>query len=251
MTGDIRVGIGGWTFAPWRGVFYPEGLTQKRELEFAANALTSIEINGTYYSTFKPESWRKWRDETPDDFVFAVKASRFCTNRKILAEAGPAIERFLAQGLTELGDKLGPINWQFAATKRFDPDDFAAFLSLLPKQCDGVVLRHALEVRQPSFQASTFYQLARSHNAAVVFATGEKFPSIDEATADFTYARLMSSREDLTEGVTPGSRRNIVKQARNWAKRGPVYIYFISGAKVRNPAAAMSVITALKSKKRK
>ena len=128
MPGRLRIGIGGWTFEPWRGVFYPENLAQKRELEFASRALTSIEINGTYYSTFKPDSWRKWRDETPDDFVFSVKASRYCTNRKVLAEAGPSIERFISQGLTELGPKLGPINWQFMATKKFDKQDFAAFL---------------------------------------------------------------------------------------------------------------------------
>ena len=137
MPGAVRVGIGGWTFEPWRGVFYPEDLPQKRELEFASRTVTSIEINGTYYSTFKPDSWRKWHDETPDDFVFAVKASRYCTNRKILAESGPSIERFVAQGLTELGKKLGPINWQFMATKKFEPDDFGAFLALLPKKLDG------------------------------------------------------------------------------------------------------------------
>ena len=147
MSGAIRIGIGGWTFEPWRGVFYPEGLSQKRELEFASRALTSIEINGTYYSTFKPDSWRKWRDETPDGFVFAVKASRFCTNRKILAEAGESVGRFIDQGLTELGDKLGPINWQFMATKKFDPDDFHAFLKLLPRSVEGRAIRHAVEVR--------------------------------------------------------------------------------------------------------
>ena len=145
MSGAIRIGIGGWTFEPWRGVFYPDGLSQKRELEFASRALTSIEINGTYYSTFKPDSWRKWRDETPDGFVFSVKASRFCTNRKILVEGRESIDRFLDQGLTELGDKLGPINWQFMATKKFEPKDFGAFLALLPKEKDGVKLRHAVE----------------------------------------------------------------------------------------------------------
>src|SRR6202171_4848153 len=146
MSGKIRIGVGGWSFEPWRGVFYPEGLTQKRELEFASRALTSIEINGTYYSTFKPDSWRKWRDETPDGCVFAVKASRFCTNRKILAGAGESIARFVGQGLSELGDKLGPINWQFMANKKFEPEDFGAFLALLLKEKDGVAPRHAVEV---------------------------------------------------------------------------------------------------------
>ena len=163
MSGAIRVGVGGWAFEPWRGVFYPPGLAQKRELEFASRALTSIEINATYYSSFKPDSWRKWRDETPEGFVFAVKASRFCTNRKVLAGAGESIERFIGQGLTELGDKLGPINWQFMANKKFEPEDFGAFLKLLPKEKDGVALRHAIEVRSPSFATEAFYDLARKH----------------------------------------------------------------------------------------
>src|SRR5258706_3319427 len=130
MSGAIRVGVGGWSFEPWRGVFYPADLAQKRELEFASRALTSIEINGTYYSSFKFDTWRKWRDETPDDFVFAVKASRYCTNRRVLADAGESIGRFMAQGLTQLGGKLGPINWQFMTSKKFEPEDFGAFLSL-------------------------------------------------------------------------------------------------------------------------
>src|SRR5437868_3008724 len=146
MSGKIRVGVGGWTYEPWRGVFYPQGLSQKRELEHASRALTSIEINGTYYSTFKPDSWKKWRDATPAGFVFAVKGSRFCTNRKILASAGESVARFVGQGLSELGDKLGPINWQFMAGKKFDREDFGAFLALLPKETDGVALRHAVEV---------------------------------------------------------------------------------------------------------
>jgi uncharacterized protein YecE (DUF72 family) len=246
MAGKIRVGIGGWTFEPWRGVFYPEGLTQKRELEFASRAVTSIEINGTYYSTFKPDSWRKWRDETPDDFVFAVKASRYCTNRKVLAEAGPAVEKFVAQGLAELGAKLGPVNWQFAATKKFDPEDFAAFLALLPKQHDGVPLRHALEVRHPSFATQAFYELARRHNMAIVYAAGGEFPEIDEPTADFSYARLMSSDESLDAGVSAKDLAGIAKQAHAWAKRGSAFVYFIAGAKVRNPAAAMALLKALK-----
>ena len=177
MAGQIRVGVGGWTFEPWRGVFYPDGLTQKRELEFASRALTSIEINGTYYSTFKPDSWRKWRDETPDGFVFAVKASRYCTNRKVLGEAGPAIEKFLDQGLVELGPKLGPISWQFATTKTFDPEDFGAFLRLLPKERHGLGLRHALEVRHASFAVPEFYALARRHDMAIVYAHGDDFHS--------------------------------------------------------------------------
>ena len=243
--GQIRVGVGGWTFEPWRGVFYPAGLPQKRELEFASRALSSIEINGTFYSTFKPASWHKWRDETPDDFVFAVKASRYCTNRKVLAESGPAIDRFIAQGLTELGAKLGPIVWQFALTKQFDAQDFAAFLALLPREHDGLALRHALEVRHASFATPAFIELARAHGAAIVYAAGKDFPEIDEPTADFTYARIMSSREDLDDGVTAPELRRITKQAKTWAARGDVFLYFISAAKVRNPAAAQALIRAV------
>ena len=219
MSGAIRIGIGGWTFEPWRGVFYPDGLSQKRELEFASRALTSIEINGTYYSTFKPDSWRKWRDETPDGFVFSVKASRFCTNRKVLVEGRESIDRFLDQGLTELGDKLGPINWQFMATKKFEPGDFGAFLALLPKEKDGVALRHAVEVRSPTFATQAFYDLAHQHNVAIVYAKDEDFPEIDQPTAAFTYARLMASREDIETGVTDKELDGFAKQARAWAKR--------------------------------
>ncbi len=246
MAHTIRIGVGGWTFEPWRGTFYPADLPQKKELSFASRALTSIEINGTYYSRFKPESWRKWRDETPDGFVFAVKASRYCTNRKILSEAGDSVDSFLNQGLTELGSKLGPINWQFMATKKFDPEDFAAFLALLPKEKDSIPLRHVLEVRHPSFQTQEFYDLARAHGAAIAYAEDEDFPQIDEPTASFTYVRLMSSREDLDAGITPAELKRYASKLKAWSKRGDVFAYFISGAKVRNPAAAQELIAKLK-----
>ena len=249
MTHSIYAGIGGWTYEPWRGVFYPEGLTQKRELEFAARALTSIEINGTYYSGFKIDTWMKWRDETPEDFVFAVKASRFCTNRKVLAEAGESVGRFLDQGLTALGPKLGPINWQFMATKKFDPVDFEGFLKLLPAEKDGVRLRHALEVRSPTFETQAFYDLAAKYGAAIVYAVDDEsptWPRIDQPTADFTYARLMSSREDEPTGMTSAELDAVADQTKAWAKRGDVFAYFISGAKVRNPAAAQALIEKLR-----
>lgn len=245
MAGRIRVGIGGWTFEPWRGVFYPDDLSQKRELEFASRAMTSIEINGTYYSSFKPASWQKWHDETPDDFVFAVKASRFCTNRKVLADAGPSIEKFFAQGISLLGRKLGPINWQLANTKKFDAEDCEAFLSLLPKSHDGIALRHALEVRHPSFAAPEFYKLAKKHGVAVVLTVGEDYPEIDEPTAGFTYARLMVTDEDQAYGVKPGEMKKFATRAKTWAKRGDAFVYFISAAKVRNPAAAQALIKTL------
>jgi len=248
--GRIYVGIGGWTFEPWRGVFYPDGLTQKRELEYASRALTSIEINGTYYSTFKPASWQKWRAETPDGFVFSVKASRYCTNRKQLAAAGESIERFAAQGLQELGDRLGPVNWQFMETKKFDAKDMEGFLKLLPREVGGLPLRHALEVRHASFADPKFVDLARKHNVAIVYADHERFPRIDEPTADFTYARLMGTREDEETGYSAKELDRWAKQAKAWAKRGDVFAYVISGAKVRNPAAAQALIERTGGKKR-
>ena len=247
MAGKIYVGIGGWTFEPWRGVFYPEGLTHKRELEYASRKLTSIEINGTYYSSFKPASWAKWRDETPDGFVFAMKASRFCTNRRELAEAGESVKRFVDQGLVELGDRLGPINWQFMGTKKFDPEDFEAFLKLLPREAGKLPLRHALEVRHASFKDPRFYDLARKYNAAIVYAHDEDFPEIDEPTADFTYARLMGAQEKVKTGYKPAELDNWAKRAKAWAKKGDAFVYFISGAKVRNPAAAQALIASSES----
>jgi uncharacterized protein YecE (DUF72 family) len=250
MTGTIRAGIGGWTFEPWRGgPFYPDDLKQKDELKYASSKLTSIEINGTYYSTFKPNSWQKWRDETPDDFVFAVKASRFCTNRRVLSENNDSLQKFLGQGLEELGPKLGPINWQFMATKKFDPVDFEGFLKLLPKEIGGRPARHALEVRSPTFATQEFYDLAAKYGAAIVYAVDDEeptWPCIDAPTADFTYARLMSSKPDEPTGMTSDELDGIAEQTRGWAKRGDVFAYFIAGAKVRNPAAAMALIEKLK-----
>lgn len=238
----IRVGIGGWTYEPWRGVFYPKGLAQKKELEFASRALTSIEINGTYYSSFKPASWIKWREETPDGFVFAVKASRYCTNRRKLGEAGESVARFLNQGLHELKDRLGPINWQFMATKKFDPEDFEAFLKLLPREIKGLPLRHALEVRSPTFRDERFYGLARKYNAAIIVADDDDFPEIDEPIADFTYARLMRTVAGVATGYKPKALDAWAQRAKGWAKKGDVFVYFISGAKERAPAAAQALI---------
>jgi uncharacterized protein YecE (DUF72 family) len=242
MTGKIHIGVGGWTFEPWRGVFYPDGLSQKRELAFMGETLTSVEVNGTYYSTFKPDTFAKWAEETPKGFVFSVKASRFCTNRRELAGAGESIAKFLGQGLTELGDTLGPINWQFMGTKKFDPADFEGFLELLPKELDGRPLRHALEVRHDSFHDPAFAELARRYGVAVVYAKGGGFPEIAAETADFTYARLMEAREDEEAGYPDAELDAFAQKAKAWAKRGDVFLYFISGAKVRNPAAAKALI---------
>jgi uncharacterized protein YecE (DUF72 family) len=242
MTGKIHIGVGGWTFEPWRGTFYPKDLTHKRELEYASRKLTSIEINGTYYSSFKPASWAKWRAETPDGFVFAMKASRFCTNRRVLAEAGDSVKYFVNQGLVELGDRLGPINWQLMGTKKFDAEDIEAFFKLLPREVGKLPLRHALEVRNDTFKDKRFYDLARKYNVAIIFAHEPDFPEIDEPTADFTYARLMGASEKVKTGYKPAELDSWAKKAKAWAKKGDVFIYFISGAKVRNPAAAQALI---------
>jgi len=243
--GRVYVGIGGWTFEPWRGTFYPEGLPQKKELEFASRTLTSIEINGTFYSSFKPASWIKWRDETPDGFVFAVKGSRYCTNRKNLGEAGESVARFVAQGLAELGDRLGPINWQLAATKRFDAAEIEKFFALLPTEVGGVKLRHAMEVRHPSFDDDAFFALAKARNIAIVHADDAKYPKIDQPTADFSYARLMRTAEEIETGYAATDLDDFAAQANAWSKRGDAFVYFISGAKVRAPAAAQALMARL------
>ncbi|HEY3916218.1 MAG TPA: DUF72 domain-containing protein [Stellaceae bacterium] len=245
MSGKIYVGIGGWTFEPWRGVFYPAGLPHKRELEYASHHLTSIEINGTYYSSFRPEIWAKWREETPPGFVFSVKASRYCTNRRELAAAGESVARFIGQGMHELRDRLGPINWQFMASKKFDAADFEAFLKLLPREVKGLPLRHVLELRSPTFADERFYEIARRHNAAICFADGGEFPVIEAPTADFTYARLMGTEEAIATGYSAAALDGWAKRARQWAKHGDVFVYMISGAKVRAPAAAQALIERL------
>jgi uncharacterized protein YecE (DUF72 family) len=263
VAGRIHVGVGGWTYEPWRGVFFPEGLAQARELNYASRQLTALEINGTYYRTQTPSTFAKWRDDTPDDFVFAVKALRFTTNRKVLAEAGESVGKFIASGLTELGAKLGPILWQFAPTKKFDPVDFAAFLALLPQMQDGVRLRHALEVRNDSFATPEFVALARQHGTAIVYADHASYPGIADPTADFVYARLQQTQEKEETGYTAVELDRWATVARGWAvgeapdglpylappapkvEARDAYIFMISGAKVRAPAAAKALIERL------
>lgn len=259
----IRVGIGGWTYEPWRGgVFYPEKWPHKRELEYAAGKLTAIEVNGTYYSGFKPATFAKWRDETPDGFVFALKASRFCTNRKVLAEGGPSIEKFVGQGIVELGNKLGPIPWQFMATKAFEPDDFAAFLKLLPARQEGVALRHAVQVRHDSFADPEFVAMCRDAGVAIVFAHSADYPGIADVTGDFVYARLETAVAEEAAGYPVAELDHWATTARRWAageepeglpyvtrdaaaKSRDTFVFFISGAKERNPAAAQEMIARL------
>jgi uncharacterized protein YecE (DUF72 family) len=262
-TGTVRIGIGGWDYEPWRGLFYPPGLAQRLELEYASRQVGVIEINGTYYRTQKPESFAKWREQTPDGFVFSVKASRYATNRKVLAEAGESIERFLQSGLSELGDKLGPILWQFAPTKRFDPDDMAQFLKLLPDQLGKQRLRHVLDVRHESFACPEFLQLARKHKAAAVFTDSPDYPSFADLTADFVYARLMCCQARLTTGYPKKALEEWAARTLAWARGAEpddlprvepasekkaardVFVFFINGAKERAPAAAAALIAGL------
>ena len=245
MSGKIRVGIGGWIFEPWRGTFYPEGLRQKDELAYVGQHLTATEINATYYSTQKPATFAGWAKTVHDGFQFAVKASRFCTNRRVLAEAGESIAKFTQQGLVELGDRLGPILWQFMPTKTFDAGDFAAFLKLLPDSVDGVPLRHAVEVRHESFDDPAFFDLAKRAGAAVVHADHPEYPALQGHDVGFSYARLMRTREEEPTGYSASEIRRWAGEAREQAARGDVYAFFISGAKVRAPAAAQAMIVAL------
>jgi uncharacterized protein YecE (DUF72 family) len=255
----IRIGIGGWTYEPWRGTFFPEKWPQKRELEFASRALTAIEVNGTYYSGFKPATFAGWAEVVPDDFVFTLKASRFCTNRKVLADAGESVQRFVTQGIVELGPKLGPILWQFMATKKFDADDFSAFLKLLPPAQDGVKLRHAVQVRHDSFHVPEFVDLCRSAGVAIVYADSPDYPAIADVTGDFVYARLENTVEDEPTGYSPAALDRWAGVAKAWAagespdelpyfgdpapkRPRDTFIFMISGAKVRAPAAAQALI---------
>jgi uncharacterized protein YecE (DUF72 family) len=258
--GAIRIGIGGWSYEPWRGTFYPRDLPHKLELEYASQRLTSIEINATFYRTQKPETFSAWRDSTPEGFVFSLKAPRYTTNRRTLADSGLSIERFLASGLLELGPKLGAINWQFAPNKTFDPQDFAAFLKLLPRSVQGQKLRHAVEVRHKSFQTPAFLDLVREAEAAVVIACDSHYPQIADVTAPFVYIRAMGAQQSealgyssadldlwasrantLASGGEPDRLSRIGPASPNGTPRD-VYLYMISGEKVRNPAAAMALI---------
>ncbi|WP_444667676.1 DUF72 domain-containing protein [Cereibacter changlensis] len=261
-TGRIRIGIGGWVFEPWRDTFYPKGLPQKRELEWASRQLTSIEINGTYYGSQKPESFARWHDETPEHFVFSLKAPRFATNRKVLAESAASVERFFTSGVMELRDKLGPVNWQFLPTKQFDPEDFAAFLALLPASHEGRRLRHVVEVRHESFRDPAFVELARQHNVAIALSGDSEHPLIPDPTADFVYARIMGTAEDEPLGYARPALDRWAQRAKDWAAGkageglepiGPltpeqprdVFLYVISGFKPRNPQAALALIDRL------
>jgi uncharacterized protein YecE (DUF72 family) len=240
----IRVGVGGWTYEPWRKNFFPAGLPHHQELAYASRHLTAIEVNGTYYSTFTPPTFATWRDETPDGFVFSLKANRFATNRRELATAGESIQRFIASGIGELGDKLGPIVWQFMPTKQFDAPDFEAFLALLPREVDGRELRHVLDVRHPSFDCPEYLALAQRYGCATVHTDSDKFPAIADPRSDLAYIRLMRSEADCATGYPPALLDDWATGARAWVKSPSreALIFFINGAKERAPAAALELI---------
>ncbi|MDE2365033.1 MAG: DUF72 domain-containing protein [Hyphomicrobiales bacterium] len=262
-SGRIRVGVGGWTYEPWRGTFFPKGLPHARELEHASGRLTSIEINGTFYRTQTPASFAKWRDETPDDFVFAVKAPRYVVQKRELASTAESISRFVESGLSELKAKLGPILWQFAPTKKFMSEDFAAFLDLLPREIGGRPVRHALEVRHETFLCAEFADLARKRGAAIVTACDSKYPEIADLTADFAYLRVMGATDKAKLGYAPKALDLWAERAKALAAGGrlegapavstthdararDVFFYFISGFKERNPAAAEALLERLR-----
>jgi uncharacterized protein YecE (DUF72 family) len=263
MAGSIRVGIGGWTYEPWRGTFYPDKLRQADELDYAAKAVTAIEINGTFYGRQKPESFEKWARAVPDGFKFSLKASRYCVNRRELAGAGESIANFLGQGIDRLGDRLGPILWQLAGTKKFDREDVARFMALLPAKHEGMDMRHALEPRHESFRDPAFVDLARDHGVAVVIADSPDYPQLADLTADFVYARLQDAHEEESTGYPADALDRWATVAKAWAagdepdglayaapkaaqyRPRDVFIFMINGAKVRAPAAAQALISRL------
>jgi uncharacterized protein YecE (DUF72 family) len=257
--GLIRVGVGGWDYDPWRETFYPPKMPKAKQLEHMASRLTAVEINATYYRLQKPELFERWAKAVPASFRFALKGSRFCSNRKTLGEAGESVERFCGQGLAELGDRLGPILWQFMATKRFEPDDFRAFLALLPDKVAGVPLRHVVEPRHESFRDPAFVAMARAAGVAIVFADSDEFPCIADVSGDLVYARLQRSRAEVATGYPPAELDRWAEVAKDWARGespegfpyaakppGPrardTYVFFTSGAKERNPAAAEALM---------
>lgn len=257
----IRTGIGGWTYPDWRkGAFYPNGLRQADELSHAARRVGAIEINGTFYRLQKPESFARWREETPPGFVFAIKGSRYVTNRRDLSQAGESVDAFVGQGIAELGDRLGPVLWQLAKTKRFDRDEIAAFLALLPRETGGLPLRHAIEAGHESFACPAFVDLARDAGVAIVWSEDEGRARIADRTADFAYLRCQQMRSEIATGYDEAGLERIAAMCRAWSEGaapeglpyagdpgdsagggGDVFAFMINGAKERAPAAAMAL----------
>ena len=240
--GKIRIGIGGWTYPPWRGSFYPKDLPQRRELEYASRRFGAIEINATFYGRQSPKSWAAWEKEAPDGFEFAIKGSRYVVTRPKLADAEEGLGVYFAQGMAALGPKLGPILWMLAARRKFDREDIAAFFKLLPPKLDGTPLRHVIEPRHESFRDEQFFDLCREHDVAIVFGDDDEFPCIDADTASFAYARLQRMRESVPTGYDDVALKAFAAKARKWSKDGrDAYIFMINGAKVRAPAAALAL----------
>ena len=237
---EIRVGISGWRYEPWRGTFYPKDLSQKRELEYASRKLNSIEINGTFYSLQKPASYRRWSSDTPEDFVFAVKGPKYISHQKRLKDVRIPLSNFFASGIFLLGKKLGPILWQFPQWEQFEFGRFSEFLKLLPKSTGDAAelaaentikrseyksietlhdqkLRYAFEPRHESFFTPMFIKLLRRHNAALVFADmADKWPTSEDVTADFIYIRLHGAEELYASGYNS-------RQLNHWRKRIKVW----------------------------
>jgi uncharacterized protein YecE (DUF72 family) len=255
----IRVGIGGWSYAPWRETFYPPEVKAKDELHYASRQVTAIEINSTFYRLQKPAVFAKWRDSTPDDFVFCVKAPRFIVQRKVLAESADSIARFIDSGISELEHKLGALLWQLAPTHAFDARDLEAFLQALPAKVGSLPLRHALNIRHQSFRDLEFIRLARTYGVAIVMEDDATHPAIADVTADFVYARLRRTVSDQITGYSKPALKAWAERAHAWAsgevpgdlpsvdktlppKTRETFVFFINGAKERAPAAAMQLI---------
>jgi uncharacterized protein YecE (DUF72 family) len=264
QSGTIRAGMGGWTFEPWEGTFYPADLPKKQQLHYASRMVATIEINGTYYRGQTPETFAKWAADTPEGFVFSVKGNRFVTNKKVLAEAGESMKKFWDTGVHELGDRLGPVVWQFAPTKKFEPEDFEAFLKLLPDKTGGIPLRHVLEVRHGSFAVPEFVALARKYGTAICYAQHNEYPEIADVTADFVYARLQKGDDAVATAYPPEELERWAERARMWAEGGQpsdlphadpssqappkprdVFVYIIHEGKIRAPQGAMALMTLL------
>ncbi|CAN5802941.1 DUF72 domain-containing protein [soil metagenome] len=270
--GDTRVGISGWTYPPWRGVFYPVGLRQRDELAYAAARLGSVEVNGSFYSLQRPTSYRSWRDQTPDDFALSVKGGRFITHLKRLAGVETALANFFASGVLALGPKLGPVLWQLPPTLRFDADRLATFFELLPRTAgqaasmakwhDAKVpddralttaevadqpLRHALEVRHDSLAAPEALELLRAHHIGLVVAdTAGRWPQLTEVTSDFVYVRLHGAEELYASGYDDEALDRWADRVRGWQQEGfDVYCYFDNDVKVRAPFDAMALMDRL------
>jgi len=255
--GSIRTGIGGWVYKPWRETFYPQEVKAADELRYAASRLRTIEINGTFYRTQSPQTFRQWHDETPDDFMFSVKAQRGAAQRKDPAEAAPSVERFLQSGLTELGPKLGPILWQLPAGRRFERDVMTAFLDLLPDRLDGIALRHVMEAEHPSFATEDALALLAERGVALAILDKGEQPPVGAVTAPFVYLRLQNTQDEEPAGYASAGLRRWAERLQDWAAGGSpddlpspvaaekrprdVFAYVIAGAKHRAPAAALAL----------